>query len=84
MNKDNEQEEIKSDDDVASTGKKEETFDRSNLDATSNCSFDAENMEETKTGKHYGKAILISAIVGIVLLIIGIVMFRCRKCGCEK
>jgi hypothetical protein len=57
-------------------GEKEHT---PGLDSTSNYSFDAENHEQSKSGKHRGKAIIIAACVGIVLLIIGIFLFRCKK-----
>jgi hypothetical protein len=53
-------------------------------DSTSNYTYDAECGETGKHGNHTGKAIIIAACAGLVLLVIGIVLFRCRKCTCGK
>ena len=58
-------------------GKEKET---SSPDSASDCSYDTEYQEQENTGPHHGKAIIIAACAGIVLLLIGIFLFSCRKC----
>lgn len=69
---------------INSTEKQGENENPSGLDSTTNYSFDTENQEQTKTGKQRDKTIIIAACAGIALLIIGIFLFRCRKCRCGK
>jgi hypothetical protein len=52
--------------------------DTSNLDSTSNCSFDDEIQEEEKNN-HHRKALIIAACVGIALLVIGILLCRGKR-----
>jgi hypothetical protein len=51
----------------------------SNLDAASDYSFDEENQDVKKNSGVRGRTIIIAACIGIVLLVIGLFMFRRRK-----
>jgi hypothetical protein len=69
---------------INTTEKHGENETASDRDSTSNYSFDSADQEQTKPAKHRGRILIIAACVGIVLLIIGIFLFRCKKCCCRK
>lgn len=56
----------------------------STFNSTCDCSYDDEECGRKKTGWFQGKAVIIAACIGIVLLIAGILMFRCKKCCGRK
>lgn len=56
----------------------------SDFDSSSDYPFDEATPDQAKKGWFHGKGILIAAIAGIGLLVIGILMFRGGKCCGRK